>query len=323
MEVVKIGILGAADIAERRFLPALKKAEKFQFVGVAISDSSREEKAHRFINEYGGKIYLGYEELLRDCEIDAVYIPQPPSLHYKWAKLAISCGKHVLLEKPSTTALQDTQELVTLAQEAGVALNENYAFCHHKQVAAIQAVIESGKLGELRLVRSAFGFPYRNSLDFRYQKELGGGALLDCGGYTLKAAQFFLGKELTVEASMLNTTEKHDVDMFGSVMLKNRDGITAQLSFGMDNYYKCELEIWGSKGYLTVPRFFTPPADMETVVEVKTNEGSEVIKSEPDDQFLHIIEEFYECIHKPEKAKRCEDEMIKQMKLVDEIQKNA
>ncbi len=320
MKKIAIGILGAADIAERRFLPALKKSDRFTLAGVAVSSVARQEKAEKFTAAYGGKVYIGYEALLCDAAVDAVYIPQPPALHYQWAKQAIACGKHVLLEKPATIRLEHTQELVRLAREAGTAIAENYAFCYHRQVAAIRSVIESGQLGELRLIRAAFGFPHRDSRDFRYEASLGGGALFDCGGYTLKAAQLFLGDDICVKTSKLNFTDSHEVDLFGSATLENIDGLTAQVSFGMDNCYKCELEVWGSKGYVLAPRFFTPPADLETTIMVKTGDGDETLQAGADDQFCHLIEVFADCIKDPQEAQRAAAAMLRQMKLVDEIQ---
>lgn len=320
MGLMRIGILGAADIAKRRFLPALKKSEIFQFAGVAVSDVSRVKKAEELTSIYGGKIYIGYEELLRKSEIDAVYIPQPPAFHNKWARLAISYGKHVLLEKPATTNLQDAEALIAYAEEKNIALLENYGFCYHRQAVLVKSIIEREELGKLRLVRAAFGFPYRDCNDFRYHAALGGGALLDCGGYTVKAVQLLLGNRLKVMASQLNYEDIHDVDLFGSVMLCNEKGLTAQVSFGMDNSYRCELEIWGSEGYLSAPRFFTPPADFEAEIFIKKGMEEQTIKVEADDQFLCTIQKFSDCIKNSEIAREAREEILCQMKLIQAIQ---
>lgn len=320
MKPMRIGILGAADIAKRRFLPALKKTEIFQLAGVAVSNVSRAKKAEELTSIYGGKIFVGYEELLKQPGIDAVYIPQPPAFHNKWAQLAISYGKHVLLEKPATTNLQDAESLLEFAKGKKIALLENYGFCYHKQTALVKSIVEREELGKIRLVRAAFGFPYRDSNDFRYHAALGGGALLDCGGYTVKAAQLFLGNRLRVMSSQLNFENIHDVDLFGSAMLGNEKGLTAQVSFGMDNSYRCELEVWGSKGYLSAPRFFTPPADFEAEIFIKKGMGEQILKVEPDDQFLRIIQKFSDCIENSEIAREAREEILCQMKLVQAIQ---
>lgn len=325
MERIRIGILGAADIAWKRFLPALEKSNRFLFAGVAVSSEKRLERAKQFTQRYGGKIYVGYEELLRNSEIDAVYIPQPPSLHAKWAAKALLSGKHVLLEKPSTTEMKDTEDLIVLARQAEVAICENYGFCYHKQVEKIMEVIRSGKLGKIRLFRTAFGFPHRGEEDFRYSAALGGGALLDCGGYTVKAAQLFLGENIRLLAAteQMAADGNCDVDLFGSAMFENATGLSMQAAFGMDNYYKCELEIWGSTGYLTAPRFYTPPADFSPQLQIRTQEGDEVISVEKDDQFLQMLKVFAMCIDDPQRAQLEQESMRRQMQLVQEIRNKA
>lgn len=336
MKKIRIGILGASDIACRRFLPALKKVSCFQFAGVAVADyyergeqydeksyepllAQKKEKAQKFIDLFGGKIFVGYENMLRSDEIDAVYIPLPPSLHYEWAHKALTLGKHVLSEKPCTVNLKDTMELTALAEEKGLVINENYAFTMHRQIAAIQELLQRGTIGELRLVRSAFGFPHRDAADFRYDKKMGGGALLDCGGYVLKAAQLFLGEEPRVVMSALHHTKDHDVDVYGSAVLMDRSGMEAQLAFGMDNSYKCELEIWGSRACILAPRIFTPPAEMEAQILIK-GQKEETLKIAPDDQFMHAIEFFAACMESDEKRRAARNAITAQGRLMEEVE---
>ncbi|MCM1253112.1 MAG: Gfo/Idh/MocA family oxidoreductase [Clostridium sp.] len=331
---MRIGILGASDIAYRRFLPALQKTDDFTFAGVAVADyrewgdgydeqsyapllEQKKEKAKKFIDNFGGKIYVGYEKLLRADDIDAVYVPLPPILHFQWCYKALMSGKHVLSEKPCTTRLEDAAALVRLAQEKGLVINENYAFPMHKQVSKIKELITAGEIGTLRLVRSAFGFPYRSAQDFRYHKEMGGGALLDCGGYVIKMAQLFLQDDVRVVTSALHMTKEHDVDMYGSMVLADGTQTEAQLAFGMDNAYKCELEVWGSKACILAPRIFTPPAELAAQIVIK-GQTETVITVEPDDQFQHAIEFFADCIADDEKRKMAGDKIITQARLLEE-----
>lgn len=334
MQKIRIGILGASDIAYRRFLPALKKTDHFEFAGVAVADyrewgtgydeksyapvlEQKREKARKFVDNFGGTIYTGYENLLQADDIDAVYIPLPPSLHYQWCYKALTLGKHVLSEKPCTTKAEDASRLVRLAQEKELVINENYAFTMHKQIAKIRELIAEGEIGELRLIRSAFGFPYRSETDFRYNREMGGGALLDCGGYVIKIAQLFLQEDIRVLTSALHSIEKHDVDIYGSMVLADNNQTEAQLAFGMDNAYKCELEIWGSKACILAPRVFTPPAELETQIIIK-GQTEKTVRVEPDDQFMHAIEFFGDCIADNEKRKSAGDKIIMQARLIEE-----
>ena len=292
MNKINIGIIGTSEIAFRRFLPALLKNDKFNYIGIASRDLNNTEK---FINEYGGYGYSSYEQIIDDKNIDALYIPLPPALHYKWAKKSLQKGKHVFLEKPSTTKLDDTKDLLKIANEKKLALKENYMFLKHKQLDKIKEIIDNKEIGDLRLIRCSFGFPKRSSNDFRYDKNLGGGALLDCGGYPIRLMLELLGENLKIDTSKLYYIDEFDVELYGDVTLSNNN-ITAQISFGMDNEYKCELELWGNKGYLKAPRIFTAPPEYNVTFDIIKQGISEIIDVGSDDQFYNSINHFYNCI---------------------------
>lgn len=286
---MRIGILGTASIAYQRFLPALKKCKDAEFVGIASRDI---ENTRKFTETFGGKGYGSYEELLEDPSIDAVYIPLPPALHYEWGKKALLHGKHVLMEKPFTTNEKDTKELLDLAKEKGLIVYENYMFLYHSQLQRVKDVIKSKLLGEIRLFRMAFAFPKRGEGDFRYTKELGGGALLDCGGYPVRLALELLGDSAKVVQAKLVTPKEYDVDLYGNAVLENDEGMVAQISFGMDNSYQCDLEVMGSEGYLKASRIFTAGSDLRPPVQVLVK-GQEIeVPFFEDDHFLHSIETF-------------------------------
>ncbi|WP_238903620.1 Gfo/Idh/MocA family oxidoreductase [Clostridium sp. YIM B02506] len=333
--MIKVGIVSPSEIALRRFLPAINKADGFEFVGVAIANEeewlgndrnktvnllkSEYDKAKTFVEAHGGKIYNGYKNLIKSKDIDAVYLPLPPELHYKWAKIALENGKHLLVEKPATTNLSQTEELIQLAEKNKLAVHENYMFTFHKQLEVIEKFIKSGEIGDVRLYRIAFGFPRRSILDFRYNKELGGGALLDCGGYTIKYASMLLGDTCKFLYAYLNYTDDCMVDMFGSAAMVNDLGTTAQISFGMDNNYKCELEVWGSKGYLRADRVLTAPVGFNPSMTIKIgNEESRVLELPEDDSFNKSILRFESCIINEETRKENYKVILKQAKLIDE-----
>lgn len=284
---MKIGILGTADIAFRRFLPAVKKCPQIEYAGVA---SRTPEKTKPFVETYGGQGYPSYEALLADESVDAVYVPLPPALHYEWGKKALLAGKHLFMEKPFTTSLTETEELLRLAEERNLAVHENYMFLYHSQLAKVKELIADGSLGDIRLYRMAFGFPKRSEGDFRYNKALGGGALLDCGGYPVRLALELLGGSARVTQARLVRPEGYEVDLYGSAVLENDAGMCAQVSFGMDNAYQCQLEVWGSKATLVVPRIFTAGPEHKPPMLLKGSAGEEKVELEADDHFFHSIE---------------------------------
>lgn len=314
MKKYKVGIICPSEIAFRRFLPSLQKVAEFEFAGVAIASpeewagdgnvtevtkaviEKEHQKAQTFIDAYGGKIFEGYQTLITSPEIDVIYLPLPPALHYKWAKMALENGKHAFVEKPSTTNLADTEELIRIASEKDLALHENYMFIFHDQLKAIDKVVKSGEIGDVRLYRISFGFPRRAQNDFRYNKSLGGGALLDAGGYCMKYANYLLGNSAKVVSAQANYLPGFEVEMYGSATMVNSEGLTAQLAFGMDNDYKCEIEIWGSLGTITSNRILTAPAGFVPTYTIKNNQDIETRELPADDAFLKSILRFKSCI---------------------------
>lgn len=332
MEKTKIGVLCPSEIAYRRFMPALAKIPHFEFGGIAHASASEwfgeateelisadKSKAQNFVDNYGGKLFDSYDELLTSPEISAVYIPLPPALHFRWAKRALEAGKHVLLEKPFTTALSDTDELLEIAEEKGLAVHENYMFAYHTQLEWIKEKVSEGAIGDVRLIRIDFGFPFRGANDFRYDKALGGGALLDCGGYTVKLAAMLLGETAQITASQLNSKEGFEVDIYGSATLTNADGLTAQVSFGMDNSYKCSLEIWGSTGTIFTNRILTAPEGFEPTVIIKQGNDEQSFTLPADDTFRKSIEFFGQCLDNENTRTAHYSEIRHQAELVEKI----
>lgn len=317
MPNIRIGVICPSEIAFRRFLPSLQKVEGVEFAGVAIASPSewfedlsivsnidilsqqeRElEKAKTFVDSYGGKIYKSYTEICTSAEVDAIYLPLPPALHCRWAKLALANNKHALVEKPFTISYSDTEELISLAKTNKLAVHEDYMFVYHDQIQAINDIIASGEIGNVRHYRIQFGFPRRSANDFRYNKALGGGALLDAGGYTIKYASLLLGDTAHLTTASMKYEEEWEVDIFGSATMVNNEGVVSQLSFGMDNNYKCMVEAWGSEGTLTTGRVLTAPDGFEPDVIIRKGNVDEVRKLPSDEAFVKSIQRFVECIN--------------------------
>lgn len=308
--MVRIGVLSPSEIAGRRFIPGILSSNIINYVGVACprqgewllnlgSDNTLIAdtlvKGRIFQEKFGGDLFEGYDSLIHSDSIDAVYVPLPPKLHYFWGMRILNAGKHLFLEKPFTDSLSHTKELLSVAKNKKLAVHENYAFFYHRQIAAITNIISRGGIGEIRLIRAAFGFPYRGVSDFRYNEAVGGGSVLDCGGYPLKLCNYLLGGNTSIADARLFSVKNHDTDVFGNVVLVNEKGTTAHVAFGMDNAYKSELEIWGSKKTLFTDRVYSPPATLETMIRLTGNEH-ETISVPPDDQFKNSAEYFVRCI---------------------------
>lgn len=314
MKKYNVGIICPSEIAFRRFLPSLQRVEEFNFVGVAIASpeewagegtvtdatiaviDKERQKAQTFVDNYGGRIFEGYQTLIESQDVDVVYLPLPPALHFKWAKRTLEAGKNAYVEKPFTTSLEDTQALLSIAKEKKLAVHENYMFVFHKQLQAIKDLIANGEIGKVRQYRVSFGFPRRAANDFRYNKALGGGALLDAGGYCLKYASWLLGDSAKLVCANAYFEPEFEVDIFGSATMVNDEGTVVQMSFGMDCDYKCELEAWGSTGTLTTGRILTAPDGLEPDMVIKHNQEYETRKLPADNAFECSIRHFHKCL---------------------------
>ncbi|MEA4939114.1 MAG: Gfo/Idh/MocA family oxidoreductase [Christensenella sp.] len=316
MRTYAIGILGGADIAVKRFLPALQLCEGAEFAGVASRDS---EKAKSICDRFGGKAYENYDALLADEAIDAVYLPLPPSLHFDWAMRALEQGKHVFLEKPATVSPEQAEALLNKAEQKHLAVQENYAFLYHSQLSAFRSRIEIGRIGAVQSYDIRFGFPHRAANDFRYDAAMGGGALLDCGGYCIRLASELLGESCRLLGGDWSVSEQEGVDLFGSALYENEQHVFAQVSFGMAHAYQCQVQVWGSGGLLAAPRIFTAPPDFSPVLLETVDSAQSVIELPPDNQFLRATERFLAGIKDDRLQQDMRREIRTQSQLVDEF----
>ncbi|WP_063804433.1 Gfo/Idh/MocA family protein [Streptomyces roseifaciens] len=283
---VRLGLLGCADIALRRVLPAVARTGGIALTAVAARDAAR---AAQVAQQYGAVAAAGYAELLERDDVDAVYVPLPSALHAEWTERALLAGKHVLAEKPLTLDAGETARLVDLARSRGLVLMENFMFVHHPQHRRVRQLLDEGAIGELRTLHAAFAIPPRPDDDIRYRADLGGGALFDVGVYPLRAAQLLLGPGLEVTGADLRTDAERGVDVAGSVLLRRHDGVTAHLTFGMEHHYTSRYEVLGSTGRLRLDHAFTPPAGHRPVVVVERQGGVEELELEPFDQVTAAV----------------------------------
>jgi NDP-hexose-3-ketoreductase len=317
-KLTNIGVLGCAAIARRSIIPAIKQLEDhFHLSGIASRDK---DKAAEFATCFNTMPFT-YEGLLADDSIDAIYIPLPNSMHAEWIEKALNKGKHVLVEKSLATTLADAQRLNDLAKNKRLILLENFQFRFHRQMAEIRGILDSGTIGELRCMRSAFGFPpFPDAGNIRYQQALGGGALLDAGTYPIKISQLLLGNDLVVKAAKLNYDQDKQVDIWGGGVLQQANGsLFSQIAFSFDSYYQCNVELTGTKGKLTATRIFTAPPGFAAELILETVKGKESIALPADDHFINVLLHFGRLVNNSISAKEEYDQNINQARLIEDF----
>ncbi|MFD8483948.1 Gfo/Idh/MocA family protein [Kitasatospora sp. NPDC059673] len=268
---LRIGVLGCAEIARRRMLPAIAARPGLRLTAIASRDP---ERAEPLAAQYGCRA-TDYRALIESPDVDAVYVPLPIALHAQWVAAALDAGKHVLAEKPLTADPAATAALQLRAEERQLVLQENVMFVHHPVHEQVRRLVADGAIGELRMFSAAFAIPALPADNIRHRPELGGGALLDVGYYPVRAALHFLGPELTVAGAALHHGAGSAVETSGAAVLTTPDGVLAQLAFGMDHAYRNSYELWGSTGRIRVERAFTPPADQAPTVLLERGGSTE------------------------------------------------
>ncbi len=251
---VRWGILGTANIARAQFLPALRQAG-----GAASAVAGRDAaRAETYARENGiDRAITGYQALIEDPGIDALYIPLPNSLHAEWTIRALQAGKPVLCEKPLCGRLADTERVLAAARETGTLLWEAFVFPFHDQMAKVREVIESGAIGDLRQITSNFHFLLTRPGNIRYSAELEGGALLDVGCYPVRLAQELLGTGYEhAFASCVQGGDGVDVDTWG--VLSYPGGRRLMFSCGFGRAYDTFTSLEGSAGCIRLTNPFHP-----------------------------------------------------------------
>ena len=286
--MIKVGVLGCANIARRSLVPAFAGHDAFQVLAIA---SRTPEKAKALASEYGCRA-CGYDELIKLDDVDLVYCPLPTGLHYEWVKKALEAGKHVLCEKSLAAGYGEVEELVGLARSRGLLLMESFQFRFHAQNLFVKGLLARQAIGPLRQLVVRFGIPpfSEGAANIRYSSDLGGGALLDNGAYTVKCATYFLGYDIDVMAAMFggHDADLGNVDLTGAIMMRAGD-VPIQTAYGFDHFYQNSYEFWGKDGKISTTRAFTAREDFSAPVVLETREGRHV-ETFNDDHFARLMD---------------------------------
>jgi predicted dehydrogenase len=252
VEPVRWGILSTARI-NRSVLAGIRQSDRAEVIAVASREQSR---ADAYARENGiERAYGGYDELLEDPDVEAVYISLPNSLHVPASIQALEAEKHVVCEKPLARTPEQAGRAFDAADRAGRLLMEGFMYRHHPQTRRLEEVVASGAIGELRQLRASFSFSLADPQDVRLRPELDGGALMDVGCYCVNVCRLLAGEpELVFGRQRVGPTGV-DVRMVG--LLQFPGEVLAEFHCGFDLPYGSGVEAIGSEGSVLVPEPFT------------------------------------------------------------------
>ncbi len=227
MRKVKWGVLGAAKIGLKKVIPAMQRAELCDIRAIASRDDARAKQA---AEQAGIPVYYGsYEELLRDKEIEAVYIPLPNHLHVEWTRKALEAGKHVLCEKPLALETEEVEELIKLRNRTGLKVGEAFMVDCHPQWIELRDRIRRGEIGTLKSAQGFFSYNNPDPENIRNKYRSGGGGLWDIGCYPVHTARYVFEEEPSDALAVIERETEVGVDILTSGILSFPSGT---LTFG-------------------------------------------------------------------------------------------
>jgi predicted dehydrogenase len=252
------GVLGVANIAVKKVLPAMQRGEWCQIAAIASRDL---QKAERAAKELGiGKAYGSYEELLADPEIEAVYNPLPNHLHVPWSIKAAEAGKHVLCEKPISLTVPEAMSLLRTRDRTGVKIEEAFMVRTHPQWCKAIDLVRTGKIGTLRSVMGYFSYFNRDPKNIRNIPDYGGGALMDIGCYLVYASRLIFGEEPARVVANIERDPEMGTDILTSGILHFPSGQSIFTCSTQVAPYQ-RVQIIGTKGRIEIEIPFNAPPD--------------------------------------------------------------
>jgi len=246
---VRIGVLGAAQIAPAALINPAKDDVEVVVAAVAARDVSR---AEAFAAKHGiTRVHDSYEALIADPDVDAVYNPLPNGLHGRWTRAALAAGKHVLCEKPFTANAAEAREVADLAAKSDRVVMEAFHYRYHPFALRAEEIIASGELGTLQRVDVAFCFPLPKFSDIRYNYSLAGGATMDAGCYAVHMLRTFGGSTPEVVSAQAKLRDPQ-VDRAMTAELRFPGGHTGRLRCSMwsTDLLRISVRVIGDAGEL-------------------------------------------------------------------------
>jgi D-xylose 1-dehydrogenase (NADP+, D-xylono-1,5-lactone-forming) len=322
---IRWGVLGWARIARESFIPAVLRSSNSVLHAVA---SRQESKLAECRAQFAPPaLYPGYDELLRDPDVDAVYIPLPNSLHREWTIRAAEHGKHVLCEKPLALDAAQCREMTAVCAANKVLLMEAFMYRYTDRTRQVLEMLRGGALGEIKFISSTFRFLLANPASIKFKPELGGGSLYDVGCYPVNFTGMVMdaisngqpGAALP-EGISTQVVCQGGVDMIWSALLKYPSGLIASLNSGFNAQKRTHSEIVGTRGALEIPDTFQGEPGALTLT---TGEERREIPVAESDRFRLETEDFADAILQKRAPRLSLAETLRNMEVMDRLQAAA
>lgn len=314
------GVLSTANIGRAAVNPAIRASDNGELIAVASRDA---ERAAAFAEQWDiARHYGSYQELLDDPDIDAIYNPLPNSLHLEWTVRAARAGKHVLCEKPLALNEAECLEMAAAAQANGVTLMEAFMYRFHPRTERVLELLREGALGEVRVIRSAFGFLLRRPDNIRFDPDLGGGSLMDVGCYCVNVSRTMAGAEPVAVQATANWTDRGvDAEMVGTLRFAN--GLLAHFDCSLTTERSEFYEVVGTDGLLRIESAFLPGKQEVQILHGRGRQGVTSHAVDGADEYQLMVEHFTDAVLNGRALRYSAHEAALNMRVIERLYRSA
>ncbi len=321
---IRYAAVGLGYISQVALLPAFAHAKKNSELTALVSGDA--EKLKELSKQYGVKrtySYEQYEECLNSGEVDAVYIGLPNHMHRDYSVRAARAGVHILCEKPMAVSEEDCEVMIAEAKDNGVKLMIAYRL--HFEEANLKAIelVQSGKLGEIRLFNSTFTQQVKEG-DIRVRRETGGGTLYDIGIYCINAARYLFRAEPTeVFAVTANNGEERfrEVEEMASVVLRFPGDRLASFTCSFSTASVSTYRVVGPRGDLRLDPAYDFVGDLKHYLTI--GEKTKETKYSSRDQFAPQLLYFSDCVLNDKEPEPSGEEGLADVRIIRALYRSA
>ena len=280
--MVSILFLGYSNLVKGRILPILSKAG---FSEVSIAKYEGQPWDNDF-QRCGLPVicYDNYEEGLANFKGNLVYISTVNSRHVEYAKKSLEAGFNTIVDKPATMAYQEAIDLVELAKSKELFLGESTVYLMHPQLQCIKDIYAKNEDAP-KLLTVHFTMPPFKPENFRYQKLLGGGAIMDTAPYAVSIGRYFFSSKPEKVECVVSERDQNGLDIEYSLLMSYPDGKTMIGHFGFNTEYINQIHLMGNRTNVLCNRIFTIPDNMENDLVVNHLNERTMVKTPSGNNF--------------------------------------
>ncbi len=335
MKRINWGIIGLGNIANHH-LNSFKKSENCQLKGIASRNSQKLENFKKKINIHESFCFNNYEDLIKNSEIDIIYIALPNSYHYEWINKCIDYGKHILVEKPITEKSFQLEKIKNklLQKKSNILIYEGFMYKYHPQIKKVLELVKNNEIGDIKEIVSNFGvnlltknffwlFKKKKKIDKEnrlFNKKLGGGSILDLGCYPVSFITMLLENLNFINYEDYKILKKKveigktGVDIDAKIEMRVNERITLKLSSSFKKNIGSTSEIYGSRGSIKILNTWT---GSPSIILEKENDKNIIRFDRIDDIYFDQLNIISNDIQNKNIGQNI-DNMLLNMKIIDQ-----